>query len=68
MTEGEFENEFPPTVIQYYLAFRAFKRFVSKENRAPTSEDQETMISLVEEILGASPANEEMVSDACAEM
>jgi len=66
--EGEFENEFPPTVIHYYLAFRAFDRFLSKYNRPPSSADHETLVSLVTEVLTAPPANEQLVSDACAEM
>lgn len=70
--EGEFENTFPPTLIHYYLAVRAYDRFLQRYNRPPGStdgdEDFPVMTSLVNEILGESPSNIEMASNACAEM
>jgi amyloid beta precursor protein binding protein 1 len=68
LVEGEFEN----TLIHYYLALRAYDRFLQKYNRPPGStdddEDLAIMTRLVDETLGDSPANVEMVSNACAEM
>jgi amyloid beta precursor protein binding protein 1 len=70
--EGEFENTFPPTLIHYYLALRAYDKFLQKYNRPPGStdddEDLAIMTGLVDETLGDSPAKVEMVSNACAEM
>ena len=72
LVEGEFENTFPPTLIHYYLALRAYDKFVQKYNRPPGSTDDDEnlpiMTRLVDETLGDSPANVEMVSNACAEM
>jgi NEDD8-activating enzyme E1 regulatory subunit len=72
--EGEFENEFPPTLIHYYLALRAYDRFVEHHSRSPGSieacfdEDIATLVSYVNSILGEPPANTEMVTNACLEM
>jgi len=74
IVEDQFENTFPPTLIHYYLAFRAYDRFLQNYGRAPGSvaaeyeKDLEEMISLAERILGELPANVEMVRYACAEM
>jgi len=72
LIEGEFENTFPPTLIHYYLALRAYDRFLQRYNRPPGStdsdEDLPIMTRLVDEILGDTPTNVEMVSNACAEM
>ena len=70
--EGEFENTFPPTLIHYYLALRAYDKFLEKYNRQPGSTDNDmdilNMTYLVKETLGDTPAQPEMVSNACAEM
>ena len=70
--EGELENTFPPTLIHYYLALRAYDKFLQKYNRPPGSTDDDEdfaiMTGLVDETLGDSPAKVEMVSNACAEM
>jgi len=71
--EGEFENTFPPTLIHYYLALRAYDRFLQVYSRPPglseaVQDDLITMSSLVHEILNESPANSEMVANACSEM
>ena len=71
--EGEFENAFPPTLIHYYLALRAYDRFLQVYSRPPglsenEQDDLTTMSSLVQEILNESPANPELVTNACTEM
>ena len=72
MVEGEFESTFPPTLIHYYLALRAYDKFVEKYNRQPGSTDNDNDLSnmtcLVNETLGDTPAYAEIVSHACAEM
>jgi hypothetical protein len=73
IVESEFENTFPPTLIHYYLAFRAYDRFLQTYFRPPGALDEQKddltiMISLVDKILNEPPANPEMVTTACAEM
>jgi hypothetical protein len=72
--EGEFESTFPPTLIHYYVAFRAYDRFLQRHGRAPGSVDAgydtdlAEMTRLAGEVLGEPPSQPEMVSNACAEM
>ena len=71
--ESEFENTFPPTLIHYYFALRAYDIFLQTYSRPPgASDDQDNdltiMISLVYNILNEPPANPEMVTNACSEM
>ena len=72
--EGEFENTFPPTLVHYYVAFRAYDRFLQRHGRAPGRVDSTydtdlaEMTRLSNEILGESPKQPEMVDNACAEM
>ena len=73
LVEGEFENTFPPTLIHYYLALRAYDKFLQKYNRPPGSTDDDEDLAIMTRLVnvtlgGDSPANVEMVSNACAEM
>lgn len=73
IVESEFENTFPPTLIHYYLALRAYDRFLQTYSRPPGAsddpdDDRTIMISLVDNILNEPPSNPEMVENACAEM
>jgi len=74
VVEGEFKNTFPASLIHYYLALRAYNRFIEKHSRRPGVEDDTVesdtveLISLVSQILSEEPANPEMVCNACAEM
>ena len=73
--ENEFENTFPPTLIHYYLALRAYDKFLEiysrppgKSEREDDEEDLTTMTSLLYSILDEPPSNPEMVTNACMEM
>jgi NEDD8-activating enzyme E1 regulatory subunit len=71
--ENEFENDFPPTLIHYYLAFRSYDQFLQKYDRPPGSNesfesDLTEMLSFVTHILSEPPSNPTMVSNACLEM
>jgi hypothetical protein len=74
LEEGEFESTFPPTLIHYYVAFRAYDRFLQRHGRAPGSVDAAYdtdvvgMTRLAIEVLGEAPSQPEMVVNACAEM
>jgi hypothetical protein len=74
LEEGEFESTFPPTLIHYYVAFRAYDRFLQRHGRAPGSvgtaydTDLTEMERLTGEVLEEPPLDTEMVSNACAEM
>lgn len=74
MQEGEFESTFPPTLIHYYVAFRAYDRFLQRHRRAPGSVDAAYDLDLAEmtrlssEVLGEPTTQPEMVGNACAEM
>ena len=69
IVEGEFENTFPPTLIHYYLAFRAYDKYLQVYSQPPgksedVTDDLATMTSFVNEILNESPSNPEMVANA----
>lgn len=61
-------------MIHYYLALRAYDRFIQGYSRPPglsddtVSSDQGIMDDLVKQILGEEPADSEKVTNACAEM
>ena len=73
IVEGEFENTFPPTLIHYYLALRAYDRFLQVYSQPPgqsenVQDDVSIMTSFVRDILNEEPLHPEMVANACAEM
>src|SRR5579862_4075446 len=62
IVEGEFENTFPPTLIHYYVAFRAYDKYLQVYSQPPgksedVADDLATMTSFVSEILNESPSN-----------
>ena len=73
IVENEFENTFPPTLIHYYLALRAYDKFIETYSRPPGAvddrdDDLKIMVSLADNVLNEPPSNPEMVANACAEM
>jgi hypothetical protein len=73
--DNEFENTFPPTLIHYYFALRAYDKFVSLNGRPPgvsdhtVVDDGEKLLQLMKsELCGTTPATRETLRNACSEM